>query len=182
MGLGWVLSQGMERGVETSSVSRSTEAGGGLFSSRCLTQLLKELVLGLLHAPRSFGVAHESSDALQCGQGQTGTQVLPAGQVPRWGTIGPICASIIQESGNHNLDTYWSVYLTERHDSRQLGLAKCPAQCSENLLERRQRNHLVGESSGPQRLRSRFFPRNCRLESRQGLPRNSNFSQIAGIK
>ena len=45
-------------------------------SSGCLTQLLKELVLGLLHAPCSFGVAHESSDALQCGQSQTETRVL----------------------------------------------------------------------------------------------------------
>ena len=48
--------------------------------------------------------------------------------------------------------TIGPIYLTERHDSRQVGLAKCPAQCSENLLERRQRNHLVGESFGPQRL------------------------------
>ena len=43
--------------------------------SRCLTQLLKELVLGLLHAPCSFGVAHESGEGLQSGQGEAGAQI-----------------------------------------------------------------------------------------------------------
>ena len=47
-----------------------------MFSSRALAQLFKELVLGLLHAPCGFRIAHESGDAFECGHDEAGTQVL----------------------------------------------------------------------------------------------------------
>src|SRR5208282_3075423 len=67
-GAGWGTAPDWRGGVENLGVGRLASCGPA--------QLLKQPVLGLLHAPGGFGVAPESGDALQGGQAEAGTQVV----------------------------------------------------------------------------------------------------------